>query len=194
MAHDAKTLLDANDAAVLFADLQAGIADMPRTVEGKRLRAAVGALAELAAIFGLPVVVTAVSLDGSPPKFISELDAVPASKSPALRTTPKSFADPATRAAIEATGRKTLLISGVATEVVVSLAALAAVAEGYTAYAVLDACAGISERSEEAAISRMEHAGVRMTSIPALIGELSGRFDEPATGRAIGVLMELARG
>ena len=194
MAHAATALIDRNDTVVLFADLQPGIADLPLTLEGKRLRAGIRGLATLAEIFGLPVVVTAVSLDGSQPKFLAELDAVPAAKAPQLRTTPKSFADPATRAAIEATGRRTLVISGVAIEVVVSLAALAAVAEGYTVYVVVDACAGLSARSEEAALRRMEQAGVRLTSIPALVGELAGRFEEPATGRAIGVLMELARG
>ena len=173
--------------------MQEGIADLPLTVPAARLRAGVKGLASLAQIFALPVVVTAVmGQDGSPPRFVPEFNGIAAARAPQLRTTPKSFADPATRAAIEATGKRTLLIAGVATEVVVSLAALAAADAGYTTYVVLDACAGVTERSERAAIDRMLQAGVRTTSIAALIGELAGTFDEPLTQQAIGVLYALA--
>lgn len=41
-------------------------------------------------------------------------------------------------------------------------------------------------------IDRMLQAGVRTTSMAALIGELAGTFDEPLTQQAIGVLYALA--
>lgn len=188
-----RPFLDRHETAVLFADLQVGIADLSRTVDGTALAAGVKGLVSLTSIFALPAVVTAVQgQDGSPPRFIPELAALDAAQTPHVRTTPKSFSDPGTRAAIAATRKRTLVIAGVATEVVVSLAALAAVAEGYTAYVALDACGGLSERSERAAIERMIQAGVRMTSLAALVGELAGTFDETQTQQGIGVLFGLA--
>lgn len=193
MAHASAALLDRGDTAVLFADLQDGIADLTLTLPPARLRAGVKGLASLAQIFAFPVVITAVmGQNGSPPRLLSELDRLAAGRAPQVRTTPNSFADPGTRGAIEATGKRTLLISGVATEVVVSLAALGAVAEGYIVYVVLDACAGLTERSERAAVERLLQAGVRPTSIAALIGELAGPFDEPQTQQAIEALYALA--
>jgi nicotinamidase-related amidase len=43
------------------------------------------------------------------------------------------------RAAIEASGRRTLLVSGVATEVAVQLPSLTAAAEGYSVSVIIDA-------------------------------------------------------
>jgi nicotinamidase-related amidase len=111
-----------------------------------------------------------------------------------VRTTPNAFNDAELRAAIEASGRRTLLVSGVATEVAVELPCLTAAAEGYEVQVVLDACGGVSPRTEDAALRRMTQAGVRTTSVPTLIGELAGDFTQPKGGQAIGVLFELAGG
>jgi nicotinamidase-related amidase len=95
--------------------------------------------------------------------------------------------------AIKATGRKTLLISGVATELAVQLAALSAADHGYRVYAVLDACGGVSERTEQAALLRMSKAGATTVSVMALAGELAGDFREPKAQQAIGIVYEMAK-
>ncbi len=193
--HAKSKLSIAGDALLLLADLQAGIADLPLTVPAPRLARGVGALLELATIFEIPILITIVpGADGTTSPLMAEVEAVRAGARVLVRTTPNAFNDADIRAAIESSGRRTLLVSGVATEVAVALPCLTAAAEGYDVHAVLDACGGISERTEDAALRRMVHAGVRTTSVPTLIGELAGDFTQPKGGQAIGVLFELAGG
>ena len=105
------------------------------------------------------------------------------------RTTTDSFDNAAIRAAIEATGRKTILIAGVATEVAVQRPSLTAVRHGFTVHVVLDACGGVSERSERASLERLVQAGVVLTSVPSLAGELAADFTQPRAQEALSVLM-----
>ncbi len=148
------------------------------------------ALATLAKIFELPVIVTVVpGQDGTPGALMPELVDVLGPVTPLVRFTTDSFDNPAIRAAIEATGRKTLLLSGVATEIAVMRPALRGVRNGYDVQVVLDACGGVSARSEDAALRRLTQAGVTLTSIAALTGELAADFTQPKGQQAIPVMM-----
>src|SRR5262249_15540510 len=94
---------------------------------------------------------------------------------------------------IKATGRKTLLISGVATELAVQLPALTASDQGYRVFIVLDACGGVSQRTEQAALLRLAKTGVTTVSVMTLAGELAGDFREAKAQQAIGILYEMAK-
>ncbi len=187
--------IDVNDALVLFADLQAGIADLPLTVPYARLQKGVHALAKLAHLLGMPAIVSAVKgQDGSDAQIMPEiaqgLGALPIH----YRTTTDSFENEAIKQTIEATGRKTLLISGVATEIAVQLPALSASDLGYRVFVVVDAVGGLSARTEDAALRRIMQAGASTISVATLSGELAGDFSQPMAQQAIGILFEMASG
>jgi nicotinamidase-related amidase len=185
----------ASDAVILFADLQEGISDLPLTVPYANLQRSVRALAQLAKIFGIPVIVSTVpGQDGGAAKVMPVIGEVLGSLKDYQRTTPASFANEAIASAVAATGRKTVLVSGVATEVAVQFACLSAVELGYNVQIVTDACGGVSARTEEAAFRRLTAAGVTSTSVPALAGELAGDFSQPKGQAAIGVLFQMAAG
>jgi nicotinamidase-related amidase len=180
----------AADGIVLFADLQAGIVERARTVDRDALGRGVSAVAQLAKVFGLPVIVATVpGADGGPARLIPEIEAALGPVEPLVRTGTDSFDNDAIRAAIEATGRKTLIISGVATEVAVQRPSLSGVREGYTVHVVLDACGGISARSEQASWIRLAQAGVVLTSVASLAGELAADFTQPNAQAAVAILM-----
>jgi nicotinamidase-related amidase len=180
----------AQDALVLFADLQQGIVERARTVDRESLGWGVSALAQLAKIFELPVIVTTVpGEDGGLAKLIPEIESALGPVSPMQRLTTDLFDNDAISKAVEATARKTLLIAGVATEVVVQRASLRAVRTGYTVQVVLDACGGVSARSEQASVHRLVQAGVVLTSIPSLAGELAADFSQPKAQAALAILM-----
>jgi hypothetical protein len=80
--------------------------------------------------------------------------------------------DEAARAAVEATGRKRLLVSGLLTEACVSFSVLSALEDGYDVYVVGDACGGLTPASHDLALRRMESAGARMTSWIQVLLEL----------------------
>jgi nicotinamidase-related amidase len=187
--------IDPSDTVVLFADLQAGIVELTQTNPIGRLKAAVLALAQLARLFDMPVVVSGiVGEGGSPAKVIPEIAQALGELPTHHRTTCDSFRNPEIVAAIERTGRKTLLISGVATELAVQLPALTASDLGYRVYAVLDACGGTSERTEQAALLRMTKAGVTTVSVITLAGEIAGDFRDARAQQAIGILYAMAKG
>jgi nicotinamidase-related amidase len=186
--------INPQDAIVLFADLQSGIVELTQTNPLDRLKIRVRALAKLAKLLDMPAIVSGVrGEDGTPAKVLSEiadgLGALPTYH----RTTCDSFLNEEIVSAIKATERKTLLISGVATELAVQLPALTASDEGYQVYVVLDACGGMSERTEQAALLRMAKAGATTVSVMTLAGELAGDFREAKAQPAIGILYEIAK-
>ena len=94
------------------------------------------------------------------------------------RTTCDSFLSEEIVGKIKGMNRKTLLISDVATELAVQLPALTASDQGYRVYVVVDACGGMSERTEQAALQRMIKGGATTVSVMTLAGELAGDFRE----------------
>ncbi len=187
--------IDVSDTLVLFADLQAGIADLPLTVPYPRLQKGVLALSRLAHLLGMPAIVSAVKgQDGSPAQIMPEIAQGLGELPIYYRTTADSFANPAIKQAVEATGRKTILIAGAATEVAVQLPALSGSDLGYRIFLVIDAVAGISERTEDAALRRIVQAGASTVSIATLSGELVGDFSQPTAQQAIGILFEMVGG
>ena len=107
--------LDPMQTVVLFADLQAGIIELAATNELARLRRAVSALAKLARLFDIPAIVTtAPGRDGAPrvtPEIAATLGKLPFH----TRNTTDAFLHAATCDAIVNSGRRTLLLAGVAT-------------------------------------------------------------------------------
>ena len=85
------------------------------------------------------------------------------------RLSASPFLDEATRAAIAATGRQHLIIAGFTTEVVVLHAVCDAIAAGYRVYVPVDACGGMSSRTEEAAFRQIEEAGGITTAVVTLV-------------------------
>jgi len=186
--------LDPSQTVVLFADLQAGIIELSATNEVTRLRRAVSALAKLARLFDIPAVVTtAPGRDGAArvtPEIAAALGELPAH----TRNTTDAFLHAPTRDAIISTGRRTLLVCGVASEIIVEHSALSAAAQGFQVQIVVDACGGLSPRTEDAALRRMTQAGIVTTSIASISGQLAGDFTQPKGGQAVGILYEMAGG
>ena len=185
--------LDPNNTAVLFADLQAGIIELSATNEPARLRRAVAALAKLAHLFEMPAVITTAPAEDGPrvtPEIAAALGELPLH----TRNTTDAFRHGPTRDAILQTRRRTLLIAGVATEIIVQHSALSAAAQEFEVHVVLDACGGISPRTEDAALRRLSQAGVITTSIASVAGQLAGDFTQPIGGKALAVLYEMAAG
>jgi hypothetical protein len=86
------------------------------------------------------------------------------------RTSMNSWDDPGFREAVEATGKKNIVMTGLWTEVCVAWPTIEMLGEGYNIYVVEDCCGATSQAAQEAALSRMVQAGaVRTTTIAALL-------------------------
>jgi hypothetical protein len=74
------------------------------------------------------------------------------------------------RKAIEATGKKNIIMTGLWTEVCITWPTIEMLGAGYTVYVVDDCCGATSLAAQEAALSRMVQAGaIRITTIAALL-------------------------
>jgi nicotinamidase-related amidase len=190
---DISSRIDPQDTLLLFVDLQAGIVELSRTLSVDRLKKGVLGLSKLARIFGMPSIISGVAgQDGAASKMLPQIAEGIGAYIVHQRTTADSFRNEAIAAAVKATGRKTLLISGVSSEVAVQLPALSAADLGYRVFVVIDACSGMSERTEQAAIQRIVKAGGGTVSVMTLAGELAGDFRTAEAQAAIAILYEMA--
>ena len=88
------------------------------------------------------------------------------------RTTINAWEDVEFRKAVDATGRRKLVMTALWTEACLSFPTLDALQEGYEVYAVVDAVGGTSRTAHETALRRMEQAGARLISKTQLYCEL----------------------
>lgn len=168
-AHRYFDRLTRDNAVILLIDQQVGlltgIRDMPVTA----VRRQVVGLATAARILGVPTVITSTM-----PAFwgpvLPELTAAAPDVEIIERSFVNAWDEPRVRSAIEATGRKKLIIAGLATEVCVAFPAIAATAAGYDVYAAVDASGNFDESPPN--VLRMLQAGVIVTNAGPLVIEM----------------------
>jgi len=93
-----------------------------------------------------------------------------------------AWTDPNFVKAIEATGRRQLVMAAVTTDICLVFAAISAVEAGYEVQAVIDACGTDTEIGEDMARRRMERAGVWLTSTNTMVAELVQDWSTPEGG------------
>jgi nicotinamidase-related amidase len=117
--------------------------------------------AKASQVFGVPVVLSSVetkAFSGNTwPQILAALPGV----SPIERSTMNSWDDRNFVAAIEQTGRKKIVLSGLWTETCVALPTVQAIHDGYEVYVVEDCCGDVSQLSHENAMKRVIQAGAR---------------------------------
>lgn len=129
--------------------------------------------AKAAVAYGLPIVHSTVNVGSGlnkPP--IPQLRKVLADHPTYDRTTINAWEDTAFRDAVQATGRRKLIMTALWTEACLTFPALDALKEGYEVYVVVDAVGGTSLAAHDAGLRRIEQAGGRMISVPQLFCEL----------------------
>lgn len=97
------------------------------------------------------------------------------------RTTINAWEDVEFRKAVEATGRKKLIMTALWTEACLTFPALDALTAGYEVYVVADAVGGTSVTAHEMALRRIEQAGGKMISVTQLFCELQRDWQRKET-------------
>lgn len=165
--------LDKNDLAVLLVDHQSGLCNLVLDFQPDVFMNNVMALADIAAYFKLPTVLTT-SFDTGPngpllPELRQRFPEAPLIARPGQIN---AWDNEDFVKAVKATGKKQLLIAGVVTEVCVAFPALSAIEEGFEVFVATDASGTTNMTAREAAWSRMEAAGVQLMTWFAIAGEL----------------------
>jgi nicotinamidase-related amidase len=164
-----------------FIDHQTGLmnlVDNARPVEFKNI---VVGLAKTADIHNVPVVITTSAETGPNGPFIPEVVALLPEAPIISRPGQINAWDNADFVkAIEKTGRKKIIMSGITTDVCVAFAALSARDAGYDVYVVVDASGCQNKDVQDAALMRMSEAGATMGTWFALSCELLNDWRNPA--------------
>jgi nicotinamidase-related amidase len=154
------------------------------------LLANVTLLGHVATAFELPVVLSTVyvrhGMGNTNRELLDALPGVPEID----RTTMNSWEDPEFRAAVEATGRRKLIIAGLWTEVCVAFPTLDALRAGFEVYVVVDAIGGVTRTAHEAAVQRMVQSGAIPITVLALACELQRDWGRPGADRLRGAMRE----
>lgn len=175
-------LLTPQNSAFIIIDYQPvqvnSIASMDRQLMVNNI---VGA-AKAAVAYGLPIVHSTVNVKtglNKPPivQLRRVLDKFPTYD----RTSINSWEDIEFRKAVEATGRKKLIMTALWTEACLTFPALDALAAGFEVYVVADAVGGTSVTAHDMALRRIEQAGGKMISVPQLFCELQRDWQRKET-------------
>ena len=143
-------LLDRNNSVLLLVDHQLGLITGVRDMDSAALKHNVVALAKAAQVMGIPVVVTSTGANGPFGPIIPELKAALPGVKIIDRHSVNAWDDANVRKAVEATGRKKIVIAGVSLEVCAGFPAITAKAAGYDTYVVIDASGTFNQSKHEA--------------------------------------------
>jgi nicotinamidase-related amidase len=150
--------------------MQAGLGFGAESISRQVLLNNAVALTRTAAAFNVPVIATTSASKVYSGPLFPQVQAVLPDLKAMERRSMNAWEDDAVRAAVQATGRKRILIAGLLTEACVSFPALSAVTEGYDVFVVGDTCGGLTPASHDLALRRIEQAGGHLTSwIQALL-------------------------
>ncbi|WP_459502680.1 isochorismate family cysteine hydrolase YcaC [Bacillus sp. C1] len=171
---DLYSRLSKNDAAVLLVDHQTGlITSLVRDYGVDEFKNNVLALANTAKFFDLPVILTTSFEDGPNGPLMQELvELFPDAPKIARPGQINAWDNEEFVRAIEATGKKQLIIAGVVTDVCVAFPALSAINAGYEVFVVTDASGTFSKQVADAALMRMAHGGVQLMNWFSVAAEL----------------------
>jgi len=165
-----KGLLTPDNCVLAFIDLQPqmlfGVANFDRqTVINNNLL-----LAKAARVFGVPVILTTVETRAFSGNLWPQVQAVFPEQQPIERSTMNSWDDAKFVAAVQGTGRRKLIISGLWTETCVALPTVQALDDGYEVFVAEDCCGDVSALAHDNAMRRVEQAGAKpVTALSVLL-------------------------
>lgn len=137
-------------------------------------------LARLAAAYDVPTIVSTVGVGmGVNKPTVSEIVDVLPSVEEIDRTGVNAWEDEDFRKAIEATGRRKIVMAGLWTEVCLAYPTLDMLGEGYEVYPVVDAVGGLTTVTHETALTRMVEAGSQPITTIAFGAELMRNWARP---------------
>jgi nicotinamidase-related amidase len=124
-----------------------------------------------AAVFGLPVIVTEQYPRGLGPTLPELRDLLPG-VTPIAKTCFSACDEAAFTGALEASGRRQVLLAGIETHICVYQTALALARSDFQVHVVTDCCASRDPASEMAAWARMNAAGASPTNVEMALFEM----------------------
>lgn len=193
-----KGIWDAADSALLLIDYQDHMLDLIFEQDRRVIELNVRSLAEIAAELKVPVILSTVGVEMgvNGPTIKSLRDVVPNGQE-IDRSTMNAWDDKNFVAAVKATGRKRLVMGGIATSVCLTYPVIEALAAGYEVTFIEDAVGDVYKEQHDIAVLRLIQAGAIPNTTVAMIaewfrGEWKSPLAEPWKKLAVSYYDELA--
>jgi len=166
-------LLTPQNCALIVIDYQPSQLAAVTSMDHDLLTRNIVTVAKLAKTYNLPVVLSTVNVvANNQPPTLPELRKVLSDSEELDRTSINSWEDVEFRRAVEATGRKKLIMTALWTEVCLAFPALDAMRAGYEVFPVVDAVGGTSPEAHRAGLERIVQAGAQPISWVSVACEL----------------------
>jgi nicotinamidase-related amidase len=166
-------LLTPQNAALLIIDYQPSQMAAVTSIDHDLLTRNIVSVARLGKTYDVPIVLSTVNVvaNGQPPT-LPELKEILSDNEEIDRTQINSWEDVEFRQAVEATGRKRLIMAALWTEVCLTFPTLDALRDGYEVFPVVDAVGGTSPEAHRAGLERIVQAGAQPIGWVSLACEL----------------------
>lgn len=175
-------LLTPENSVLIIIDYQPVQVSSIRSMPRDELVFNITSVAKAAINYNVPIIHSTVNVQtgrNKPP--IQELQNVLGHLPTYDRTSINSWEDTEFKQAVKALGRRKLIMTALWTEACLTFPALDAIQEGYDVYVPVDAVGGTSVAAHEAALRRMEQAGVKLISRVQMYCELQRDWAREAT-------------
>jgi nicotinamidase-related amidase len=175
-------LLTPKNAALLIIDYQPIQVSSVMSMDRHLLVENIVRVVKIGRAYDLPIVVSTVNVKtGANKPTIPELQDVLSGIEPLDRTSINAWEDREFVAAVEATGRRKLIVTALWTEACLTFPSLDAMREGYEVYPVVDAVGGTSVEAHRAALERIIAAGAKPVTWVQVICELQRDWNRTET-------------
>ncbi|WFF32439.1 hydrolase [Propionibacterium freudenreichii] len=175
-------LLTPENSAFVLIDYQPTQVDSINSMDRAKLIDNIAVTTKIIQTYKVPVVLSTVNVaNGRNKDTIPQLKELLPGVPSYDRTTINAWEDADFKKAVEATGRKKLIIAALWTEACLTFPTLDAIREGYEVYPVVDAVGGTSVETHQTALRRVEQAGAQLISIAQLACELQRDWNRTDT-------------
>ncbi len=167
--------LTPDNCAVLFIDNQTTLMLGVQSIDLTLLKTNTEGLAKLARHFSLPVVLTTTGGGGKGPSgpLLTPITATFPEVTPIDRMAHlNAMDDPAFAAAVKATGRTKIILSGITTDFCLVYPALSLIAAGHHVFVAADVSGSWTSAINDLALQRLIQAGATPTNLQSIFGEL----------------------
>jgi nicotinamidase-related amidase len=172
MITTSNSIWDASECVLVLIDYQQGVFDIVYEQDHRVIELNVCTLAKAAIAFNIPVVLSTLGVKlGVNTSTIQSLKSLLPGVIEIDRSSMNAWEDADFVSAIEATGRKKLVICGIVTSTCLAFAGLMAMDDGYEVMFIEDATGDQYKRKHEMAIERLIQAGAIPNTTIAMIAE-----------------------
>jgi nicotinamidase-related amidase len=179
------SLLTPANSALVIIDYQPNQIKTVKSMDGELLERNIVSVARLGKTYGLPIVLSTVNAAAGQGHTLAAIKDVLFDNAEIDRTQINSWEDVGFRKAVDATGRRKLIMCALWTEVCLAFPALDALRADYEVFPVVDAVGGTSAEAHRAGLERIVQAGAQPISWVSLACELQRDWARTKTVPAV---------